>query len=204
MQAGLHEIAVRNGIMRKFSPIVKMTVFALGSAIFALAPTAQAKSEYGHHKQSRHNSYYNYGYNYNWRDHHRSYNRHYNHNRHSYSWRHYYGGRYYSRHHGGHGNEVVLGLFLGGLFFSALTANERHRYNDRTVYVRQQPVYTQPIQQKWTQQPVIQPRNSSCLQVREYQTTITVGNRSVPAYGQSCLQADGSWKLGPAIPEPGY
>ena len=34
----------------------------------------------------------------------------------------------------------------------------------------------------------------SCLQVREYQTEIVVGGRSVPAYGDACLQADGSWQ----------
>jgi hypothetical protein len=33
-----------------------------------------------------------------------------------------------------------------------------------------------------------------CLQVREYQTEITVGGKPVPAYGSACLQADGSWK----------
>lgn len=34
----------------------------------------------------------------------------------------------------------------------------------------------------------------SCLQIREYQTEIVIGGRSVPAYGDACLQADGSWK----------
>jgi hypothetical protein len=34
----------------------------------------------------------------------------------------------------------------------------------------------------------------NCLQVREYQTEIVVGGKSVPAYGNACLQPDGSWK----------
>jgi hypothetical protein len=39
------------------------------------------------------------------------------------------------------------------------------------------------------------PRQSAadCLQVREYQTEIVVGGRTVPAYGDACLQPDGSW-----------
>jgi len=35
---------------------------------------------------------------------------------------------------------------------------------------------------------------SDCLQLREYQTEIVVGGRTVPAYGSACLQPDGSWK----------
>lgn len=35
---------------------------------------------------------------------------------------------------------------------------------------------------------------SDCLQVREYQTEIVVGGNTVPAYGDACLQPDGSWK----------
>jgi hypothetical protein len=38
-----------------------------------------------------------------------------------------------------------------------------------------------------------QARND-CLQLREYQTEIVVGGRTVPAYGDACLQPDGSWK----------
>jgi len=34
---------------------------------------------------------------------------------------------------------------------------------------------------------------ADCLQVREYQTEIVVGGRTVPAYGDACLQPDGSW-----------
>lgn len=36
---------------------------------------------------------------------------------------------------------------------------------------------------------------AGCLQMREYQTEIVVDGRAVPAYGQACLQADGSWKM---------
>jgi len=37
-------------------------------------------------------------------------------------------------------------------------------------------------------------REDNCLQVREYQTEIVVGGRTVPAYGEACLQPDGSWR----------
>ena len=36
---------------------------------------------------------------------------------------------------------------------------------------------------------------ADCLQTREYQTEIVIDGRYVPAYGQACLQADGSWKM---------
>ena len=189
-------------MMRNFGKLVKMTIFALGLFLFGLAPAAQALAENRHnnHNNNRH-GYNNHSYGHNYRRHH---NRH-SYNRHGYN-RHNYG---YRRHHGGgHGNTVALGLLTGGLLFYALTANQRSsNYDRRTVYVQQQPVYAQQPQSQWVQQRrPAQPQNldSSCLQVREYQTTITVGNQSVPAYGQSCLQADGSWKLGPAVPEPGY
>lgn len=40
-----------------------------------------------------------------------------------------------------------------------------------------------------------------CLQIREYQTEITVGDELLPAYGDACLQQDGSWKAisGPIV-----
>ncbi|MDH3475606.1 MAG: hypothetical protein OEM59_18150 [Rhodospirillales bacterium] len=42
---------------------------------------------------------------------------------------------------------------------------------------------------------------STCLMTREYQTQISVGGQLVPGYGQACLQPDGSWYHGPAVPE---
>ena len=43
---------------------------------------------------------------------------------------------------------------------------------------------------------------SSCVMTREYQTEISVGGQLVPGYGQACLQPDGTWYRGPAVPEP--
>ncbi len=33
--------------------------------------------------------------------------------------------------------------------------------------------------------------------IREYQARIVVGGREVEAYGDACLQPDGSWRTGP-------
>jgi hypothetical protein len=44
-----------------------------------------------------------------------------------------------------------------------------------------------------TAQPARPQPGDSCLQVREYQTEIVVGGKPVPAYGDACLQPDGSW-----------
>jgi len=82
-------------------------------------------------------------------------------------------------------------------------------YVDRPVETVAPPVYAQPTQAYYNQQPVSngyqqQRQNSSCMQSREYQTTIEVGGRPVPAYGQACLQPDGSWKFGDPIAEPAF
>ena len=41
---------------------------------------------------------------------------------------------------------------------------------------------------------------ATCLMTREYQTQVVVGGRLVPGYGYACLQPDGSWYHGPAVP----
>jgi len=45
---------------------------------------------------------------------------------------------------------------------------------------------------------------TSCLQEREYQTTVIVNGDEVDAYGTACLQPDGSWMRGPARLVPDY
>lgn len=73
-------------------------------------------------------------------------------------------------------------------------------YVDRPI-VQQVPVQT-PV--AYTNQAQQQATDPSCLQVREYTTDINIGNQTVPAYGQACLQPDGSWKFGEAIPVPNF
>lgn len=184
--------------MANVNRTIKTTIFILGLTIFGLAPAAQALADPKYNKHRSHHGYNNYDNNHNWRHNYRN-----NHRRDN-SWRHNY------RYNNNRGNEIVFGMLAGGLLFHAMTNNQRGSNYGRTVYVQQQPVLVQPRQQQWThKQPVrsqnlTQNNDASCRQIREYQTTITVGGQSVPAYGQSCLQPDGSWKLGPAIPEPGY
>lgn len=183
--------------MSKFNHVIKTGVFILGLTIFALAPAAQALAE-----QRQQNYRYHYGHddddhNYNrrpnWRDNYRD-----NH-RQRHNWRDHYSYNY--NYNNNHNDEVMLGILAGGLLFSAMAVNQR---GHETVYVPQQRVYVQPPQQQWTQKQPVLFQDSSCLQTREYQTNITVGGQTVPAYGQSCLQPDGTWKLGAARPEPNF
>lgn len=44
-------------------------------------------------------------------------------------------------------------------------------------------------------QPASRQPPAGCLQVREYQSEIVIDGQPVPAWGQACLQADGSWKI---------
>ena len=190
--------------MKKFGYIVKTSVFILGLAAFGLAPAAQAMADQKHTKHRIKHRYNDHSYGYDRHNDRHRYDRHNNwrgnywNNNRRHNWRH-------NRRHNNHGGEVALGMLAGGLMFYALTSNQRSNNYNRNIYVQQQPVYVQP-QQQWTQRRPVQPQqpDRSCLQVREYQTTITVGGQNVPAYGKSCLQPDGTWKLGPAIPEPGY
>jgi len=57
-------------------------------------------------------------------------------------------------------------------------------------YAPQPPPPAQPLAGR----AVVSQVSPDCLQVREYQTQIVVGGRTVPAYGDACLQPDGSWK----------
>ena len=61
-------------------------------------------------------------------------------------------------------------------------------------------VYDQPAYQ--SAPPAVAGAPSSCVMTREYQTEISVGGQLVPGYGQACLQPDGTWYRGPAVPEP--
>ena len=72
-------------------------------------------------------------------------------------------------------------------------------YNNQPVYTNQQ----QGAAPSYQYQPQ-QAQNSSCLQTREYTTTIEVGGQTVPAYGQACLQPDGSWKFGDPVATPTF
>ncbi|WP_339853129.1 hypothetical protein [uncultured Nisaea sp.] len=74
------------------------------------------------------------------------------------------------------------------------------RKQQRTLY-KVVPVYpAQPPKAVWmpTYMPVPVPAPAPAVTpayCREYQDTISVGGTAVPAYGNACLQADGSWQV---------
>lgn len=117
-------------------------------------------------------------------------------------------GHGYSRHGGGHGfsgYSFFAGAFAGHVatqLYYRPTWYPQHYYG-RTVYVTRPQVTV--IRQPAT---VIQTSSAasgiSCLQTREYQTTVIVGGQEVDAYGTACLQPDGAWSRGPAKLPPQY
>lgn len=130
-----------------------------------------------------------------------------------------YGGydSYYRRGRS-NGDTVALGVGLGiiGLAVAAAassgksnrnrtTTADRGWYdpddqqrNDQQTYRRNDRRYAEPAYDD-TAPPAF---DSSCLQTREYQTTIIVGGKRERAYGTACLQPDGTWRQGPPILEP--
>ncbi|WP_417317541.1 hypothetical protein [Emcibacter sp.] len=190
--------------MSKIARLLKASTVVLGVAAFGLVPTAQAwadgRHRDGHHKEYRH-------------DRHNRYEKH--HNPRYYKPRHYGYVSYHSRryHHPrahysvhGHGSDVAIGLLAGGLLVYGLTQAAQQNNQKEVIYV---PANQPPPAggRGWAASPPPQQvaySHGSCLQEREYQTTITVGNEAVPAYGTACLQPDGSWKFGPAKEVPAY
>jgi hypothetical protein len=75
-----------------------------------------------------------------------------------------------------------------------------HEYRSEQVIYNQPAPAPAPAPQAYQPQPVPSGPASTCLMTREYQTEVAVGGRMVPGYGQACLQPDGSWYRGPAVP----
>lgn len=95
---------------------------------------------------------------------------------------------------------AVLGVGAG-LVTLALLNQSRQNQQPQTVIVQNtQPVNAVP--QGNFNQNIAYNQASTCLQVREYQTTVIVGGTPQNAYGSACLQQDGSWLQGPAAASP--
>jgi hypothetical protein len=110
----------------------------------------------------------------------------------------YRGGYGYHRGYNGHGNYgAAVAIGLAGLFVGLLLHDATyHAPPTRTVYI------PAPVRRVYVPAPVryagrpAQARTlpPNCLMIREYQTRLTVGGRQVEAYGDTCLQSDGSWR----------
>jgi hypothetical protein len=132
------------------------------------------------------------------RDHDRYASKHYKH--HKRDRKHHY--RHDKRHygHGGYGagyyrdddddEKLLIGLVVGGILGYALNEGSHNGADDYDTY------YDDSVYRGNTST-VNTSGHGTCLQEREYQTTVVVGGREVDAYGTACLQPDGSWKRSP-------
>ena len=160
------------------------------AALLALLPDPSlAGSKNGYHKS--YGGAYKYGsYNYNYE--HKSsyrYKKSYYRNRHKYYSgfrRHYYRPYYsYYPNYPYYGDRYSYGY--------------GYHYPGYYVVRSSQPVHIAPALP--TVRPPVAPperniamQQGDCLMVREYQTKITVDGMNVEAYGDACLQPDGSWR----------
>ena len=134
--------------------------------------------------------------------------KHYAYNKHRKNKRHHYRDSYKPRHYRGRGGnnyyyedddndeDLLIGLLVGGLIGYAINSAQDDRYEYDS--------YPQSNTQRDAQTAIYEANSSSegsCLQEREYQTTVMVGGRTVDAYGTACLQPDGSWRRSPARTE---
>ena len=112
------------------------------------------------------------------------------HDRHDYRDRHIT--RYY-RHDDDDDQDLLIGLVVGGILGYAINGAQHsssYDYSDRYAPRAQGSAYPADSYEY--------SNSGTCLQEREYQTTVVVGGKNVPAYGTACLQPDGSWKREPA------
>jgi hypothetical protein len=175
-----------------------LIALSLAAALAAGAPAALA-GDYGHYRSSHgYGQGYRHGYGHGYRPY-------YGHRR---GWGYPYGGGYgwpgywpgygygpgygslglgYSSfgHHDSWGLSLALPLYFGP------------RYEPRPAYV------PAPHSHDVSRTSYVTRAAPECVQTREYQTEITVGNEVLPAYGTACLQSDGSWKVisGPIVDE---
>jgi hypothetical protein len=121
--------------------------------------------------------------------------------------------RDYRRHHHHDRSSVRLGINLG-YWWGYPYVYRPYNYPPYRYYGYYDPYYYRPYRSapypapsyryyEYSPPPTrSEQRPYSCLQEREYQTTVIVGGREVQAYGTACLQPDGSWLRGPATVVP--
>ena len=107
-------------------------------------------------------------------------------------YKHHFGHHRYYRH--------PYPFYLGAPFWSPPPPVYIYREYPETIIYRENYVYD------WHQSDYPPTRNrssskdTSCLQAREYTTTMVIEGKTAEAYGTRCLQPDGSWRYGPAQP----
>ncbi len=113
--------------------------------------------------------------------------------------RHFYGYHGYHRHRH---HRYPFYFHLGWLFWSPPPPIYIYREYPRTIIYRDKYIYdSRP--EDYSGSDNRRPANlKPCLQTREYTTTIIIEGKTVEAYGNRCLQPDGSWRYGPARPVP--
>lgn len=118
----------------------------------------------------------------------------YGHGRHFYGHGHHFRHHYYPRHryHHHYGHRPHVGFSFHYVQTVAPPPVVVREYPSETI------TYDQPAPQ--TAPPAASGAPATCVMTREYQTEISVGGQVVPGYGQACLQPDGSWYRGPAVP----
>lgn len=112
---------------------------------------------------------------------------------------------------------TAIGTLLGCGLGSSIQNSDQQQYQPRyqpqpryqqvqSIHSYQRPTrrYYQPAPAptQW-QQPRRAPQQvaNSCPYSREYQSTVTVGGKQVPAYGTACsYNSGGDWDLGPLTP----
>ena len=109
-----------------------------------------------------------------------------------YGYNHGYHGAYGHHGYGHHGShlgfyghadgELALGLLAGALLTYAITSHHGYR------------THQTPRPSAAKVSPPLPKVDSSCLQEREYHTTIVIDGEELPAWGIACLQADESWR----------
>ncbi len=134
---------------------------------------------------------------YYYRPHHRHYGGGHHHYRH-----HHFG--YHHHHHHGHGaGRTLLGIGIGLLAYDIIHKSKAHRRSP-VAYPQEPYPADYPSRRSAARTAPAAPSENACLQIREYQTTITVGGEEREAYGDACLMPDGSWRLGPPKLVPAY
>ncbi len=102
----------------------------------------------------------------------------------------------------GHANYYGSRSYYGHQYYYPpyyITPYWRGYAQPRGQYVLPQVRYDQPqVDYQRQPAPTPAPLPPGCRMTREYQTRVAVGGKYVDAYGDACLQADGSWKRGPA------